>query len=70
MKCKFCEEEIIQDRYNLRLEWERQDFPNESDWQKSSLFPNENVCGNCFDKITKYIEGFLIHLAFKKGKLI
>lgn len=69
IKCKFCEKEITQDRYNLGIYWERQDLPGKSDWQKSAIHPQEDVCGTCFDLIDKYFGGLIHHLKQNKGKI-
>jgi hypothetical protein len=67
--CKICEKEISQDRYNVKLEYERQDFPGESDWTKSVLYPQENVCSSCFGKIEKHFKDYCRVLKLNKGYL-
>lgn len=69
VKCRFCEKEITQDRYNINFEWERQDFPMKSNWQKSSFSYLENVCSNCYHKIENQTLALINYLKANKGKL-
>ena len=69
IKCSFCDEIIHQDRYNIALTLERQDFPGKSNWQKSVDSYKEDVCPKCEQKIVDYYDNFTNYLRNHKGKL-
>lgn len=67
LKCSICDQVITKDRFNFAVEWERQDVPCESDWQKSYEVPTEDICNKCFDKCINYFTAFRNHLRANKG---
>lgn len=49
--CRICHAVISQDRYNLTLKLERQDFPGVSQWQSSTPVCLETICDSCQARI-------------------
>lgn len=69
VNCSFCGKLITKDRYNIAHVLERQDIPNESDWQKSTDFYREDVCPKCQELITQYCYNFMERLRENKGDI-
>lgn len=51
MKCSLCKKEFDKDRYNVKLELERQDIPKETKWQSSTENPVTDCCSECYETI-------------------
>ena len=69
VNCQFCEKEITRDLYNLSLDLERQDFPEESEWSKSTYDYRENICLKCANLIMSQYSALINHLRRNKGIL-
>lgn len=70
VNCSFCGSEIRRDRYNLFLDWERQDSVPSGNLQKGILHYREGVCPKCFDIVDKMFRLIVDKLRANKGKLV
>lgn len=66
--CRFHGTPINQDRFNIGLELERQDFPGKSEWQKSTEFYLENVCPKCYSTLNNVFRFVVKKLMEDKGE--
>jgi hypothetical protein len=70
LTCSFCENEITRDRYNISVDFERQNLPLESEWQKGNHLYRENVCSKCYDIIMAYVGHIVDNIRKNKGQYV